>query len=104
MTEAARSDRVEEGLAALMGLLRFNGVASDAQQIRHRFGTDIGVREMLLCAKTLGLKARTLTTHWERLARTPMPAIAVLRDGRFLLLGKAGEPSASLRSSRGRGR
>jgi ATP-binding cassette, subfamily B, bacterial HlyB/CyaB len=91
MTEAARSDRVEEGLAALMGLLRFNGVASDAQQIRHRFGTDIGVREMLLCAKTLGLKARTLTTHWERLARTPMPAIAVLRDGRFLLLGKAGE-------------
>jgi len=32
-----------------------------------------------------------LTTKWERLANTPLPAIAALRDGSFLLLGKAGE-------------
>ena len=32
-----------------------------------------------------------MTTKWERLAKTPLPGIAALRDGSFLLLGKAGE-------------
>jgi subfamily B ATP-binding cassette protein HlyB/CyaB len=32
-----------------------------------------------------------LTTKWERLANTPLPGITALRDGSFLLLGKAGE-------------
>ena len=29
-----------------------------------------------------------MKTTWERLASTPLPGIAVLRDGSFLLLGK----------------
>ena len=49
----------ESGVAALVLLLRFHGVGADPQQIRHRFGDDIGVTEMLRCAKELGLKART---------------------------------------------
>ena len=53
--------------------------------------TPIGVPEMLRCAKGFGLKARSVTTKWERLANTPLPGIAVLRDGSFLLLGKAGD-------------
>jgi ATP-binding cassette, subfamily B, bacterial HlyB/CyaB len=43
---------------------------------------------MLRCAKDLGLKARAPTTKWERLASTPLPGIAALRDGGFLILGK----------------
>src|SRR5207344_3090799 len=71
-------------------LLRFNGIAADAGQIRHRLGTTrIGVAEILRCAKDLGLKARACRTRWSRLARTPLPAIASLRDGGFLLLAKA---------------
>jgi subfamily B ATP-binding cassette protein HlyB/CyaB len=42
----------------------------------------------LRCAKEFGLKARERIAGWERLETTPMPAIAVLRDGGFLLLGK----------------
>ena len=49
---------------------------------------------MLRVAKELGLKARQHTTNWSRLARTPLPAIAVLRDGGFLILGKVGEAEA----------
>ena len=82
----------DSGLEALVTLLRLQGVAADAGQLRHRLGTDkIGAPEMLRCAKDLGLKARACRTDWLRLARTPLPAIAVLRDGSFLLLAKAGE-------------
>jgi subfamily B ATP-binding cassette protein HlyB/CyaB len=80
------------GLAALVMLLRFQGLSVDPAQIRHQFGTDaISVPEMLRCARQLGLKASESRTRWDRLARTPLPAIAALRDGGFLLLGKASE-------------
>jgi subfamily B ATP-binding cassette protein HlyB/CyaB len=53
-------------------LLRFQGVAADPDQISHRLGTtNIGVPEMLRCAKGLGLKARAHRTNWSRLAKTP---------------------------------
>ncbi|GEP60714.1 peptidase C39 [Reyranella soli] len=68
------------------------GVSVDPGQICHQLGTDaIGVPEMLRCARQLGLKARESKTRWDRLARTPLPGIAALRDGGFLLLGHAGE-------------
>ena len=73
-------------------LLRFQGLSVDPGQIRHQLGTDaIGVPEMLRCANQLGLKARESRTRWDRLPRTPLPGIAVLRDGGFLLLGRASE-------------
>ena len=86
------------GYAALIGLLRLNGIGADAVQIRHQFGTEIGIPEMLRCAKQLGLKARVLTTSWARLVHTPMPAVAVLKDGGFLLLGKVGESAVITQS------
>ena len=46
---------------------------------------------MLRCAKEFGLKARSFETSWSRLAKTPFPAIATLRDGGYLLLGKVGD-------------
>jgi len=80
----------DPGLEALVTLLLFDGIAADAGQIRHRLGsTRIGAAEILRCAKDLGLKARACRTRWSRLARTPLPAIASLRDGGFLLLAKA---------------
>lgn len=82
----------DQGLIALAMLLGFHGVGVDPEQIRHTFGgAPIGVPEMLRCAKEFGLKARSLTTNWARLANAPLPGIARLRDGSFLLLGKAGE-------------
>ena len=82
----------DTGLAALVMLLRCYGIGAEPGQIRHRCGTaTIGITEMLRCAKELGLKARAHTTNWERLAKTPLPGIAALRDGGFLILGKVGD-------------
>jgi ATP-binding cassette, subfamily B, bacterial HlyB/CyaB len=91
-TATDRSRPVDPGLEALVTLLHLQGVAADAAQIRHRLGTDkIGAAEMLRCAKDLGLKTRICRTEWSRLARTPLPAIAALRDGGFLVIAKASE-------------
>jgi subfamily B ATP-binding cassette protein HlyB/CyaB len=79
------------GLAALVLLLRFHGIGADPAQIRHRFGDRFGVPEMLRCAKEFGLKARSFRSNWHRLLKTPLPGIAALRDGSFLLIGKASE-------------
>ena len=86
-----KSAAPNSGLAALVLLLRFHGIGADPAQIRHRFGDNFGVPEMLRCAKEFRLKARSYQSNWRRLVKTPLPGIAALRDGSFLLLGKASE-------------
>jgi subfamily B ATP-binding cassette protein HlyB/CyaB len=49
---------------------------------------------MLRCAREFGLKARSYKSSWRRLIKTPLPGIAVLRDGSYLLLGKASDDQA----------
>jgi ATP-binding cassette, subfamily B, bacterial HlyB/CyaB len=88
----------DSGLAALVMLLQFHGIGADPQQIRHHFGDLIGVPEMLRCAKQFGLKARNYQSSWRRLCKTPLPGIAVLRDGGYLLLGKASEDQVIVQS------
>ncbi|WP_442894340.1 type I secretion system permease/ATPase [Bradyrhizobium sp. AZCC 1693] len=79
----------ESGLVAVAILLRCHGIAADPEHIRHRMGVaKLGVTEILRCAKEFGLKARAQRTSWDRLAVTPLPGIALLRDGGFLILGQ----------------
>lgn len=78
----------QSGVAALVMLLRLQGIAVDPQQISHQYGHTIGITEMLRCAKELQLKARAIISTWDRLAKTALPAIAECRDGSFLILGK----------------
>ncbi|MGB8758986.1 MAG: cysteine peptidase family C39 domain-containing protein, partial [Pseudolabrys sp.] len=98
-TETDSATPADPGLESLVTLLHLQGVAADREQIRHRLGTaKIGVPEMLRCAKNLGLKAKAHRTDWSRLANTPLPAIAVLRDGGFLVVAKAGEEKVLVQS------
>ncbi|MBH5372021.1 type I secretion system permease/ATPase [Bradyrhizobium glycinis] len=81
----------DQGLIALVMMLRFNGLAIDPERIRHQFGDVIRVAEILRCAKELGLKARVVRTNWSKLPALPMPALAILRGDQFLIFGKATE-------------
>src|ERR1700761_3706527 len=92
---------IDPGLTALVMLLRFHGVGADPAQIRHQAGTaTLGIPEMIRCAREFGLKAREVKTDWARLAKTPLPAIAVLKDGGFLLLGKVGDDKVVVQSTK----
>ena len=97
--ETINTSSPDPGLVALVMLVRFHGLGADPEQIRHRFGgSSIGIPEMLRCAKDLGLKAQARASTWKRLASTSLPAIAALRDGGFLLLGKVGDDKALVQS------
>ncbi len=87
-------NKPDSGLACLVLLLRFNGVAVEAEQIGHRLGgVAVGVPDMLRCAKELGLKARLVVKDWSRLPATALPAIAQRADGSFLIIGKVVDDS-----------
>src|SRR5882724_4018030 len=90
---------IDTGLVAMVMVLRFLGVPADPEQIRHQFGgVPLGIAEILRCAKQFQVKARAITTTWQRLAATPLPAIAGLREGGFLVLGKAADDKVLVQS------
>src|SRR5215475_9443564 len=94
-TELTQARKVDPGMRCLVMMLRFHGVAADPAQIRHQLGgAQVGISDMVRTAKQFDLKARARTTTWSRLAHTPTPAIAALRDGGFLILGKIGDDRA----------
>jgi len=99
MTTGNDVNGAASGLEALLTLLHLQGVAADRDQIRHRLGTSTpGVPEILRYARDLGLKARTLRSSWPRLAKTPLPGIAVLRDGTFMVIAKASDEKVLVQS------
>lgn len=79
---------MDTGLACLIMLARFHNLAASAEQLSHEFSVDKQVfaqAELLLAARKLGLKAKVVRTSLTRLGSTPLPAIAIDREGRFLL-------------------
>jgi subfamily B ATP-binding cassette protein HlyB/CyaB len=59
----------------------------------------MGISEMLRYAKQTGLKARVCKTTFARLSTMPLPGIATLKDGGFLLLAKAGDGKVLVQST-----
>src|SRR2546429_8294687 len=77
------------GLRALALFLRLHGVNAEPDQLRDHCGSStIGIRALLRCEREFGVKVRSQTTRWKRLASIQLPGIASLHDGGFLLLGK----------------
>lgn len=67
-------------------------MAADAEQLKHQFsgtGKPFDEAEILLAAKHLALKAGAIKSEWSRLAAVSLPAIVVLKDGRFIVLARA---------------
>lgn len=75
------------GLQALQSLCliaRLHQVAADPAALAHQLGLSpsepVDVPDLLRAAKSLGLKARKVSCGVERLALTPLPALALLRE------------------------
>ncbi|MBY0466979.1 MAG: type I secretion system permease/ATPase, partial [Burkholderiales bacterium] len=70
-------------LIALCAIARLHHIAADPATLAHQLGlsgnTPIGVPDILLAAQHLGLKAKLVRTTPERLALTPLPALALMR-------------------------
>jgi subfamily B ATP-binding cassette protein HlyB/CyaB len=82
---------IDTGVACLVMLARFHDVAASIEQLRHQLSataSTFGQTELLLAARKLDLKAKWVHTTLSRLDRTPLPAIAMNRDGSFFIIAK----------------
>src|SRR4030088_1660715 len=89
MEATAKASTDDPGFFVLEILLRLLGIGVEPEQLRRQIGFPaVGVKEMVGYARNAGVAARCSKIAWERLPRCPLPAIAVLRNGSFLLLGR----------------
>ena len=95
-TEQTQQPPPDSGLACLVMLARFHGVAADPAQLAHEFaeGAPFGMAQILLAARKLELKAKQTQVAATRLSSTPLPALAMDRDGVFFILAKVDNEQA----------
>ena len=90
----------DAGLAALVLIARVHGIAADAAQLRHtaaKKSDAFSEADLVLAARSLGLKTRAVPVNVERLAKTPFPALVLDRSGRhFILAGAKGDTALIL--------
>jgi len=99
----AESPMADTGLVCLVMLARFHSVAASAEQLAHEFALAQQLftsRELLLAARKLGLKAKSVNTTIARLDRTPLPAIAANGDGTFFIIAKLDQGKALIQDPR----
>ncbi len=79
-------------LPALCLIARLHQVAAEPATLRHTLGKApseaFDASDLLQAAQHLGLKAKRNTTRIERLPLTPLPALARLNDGRWVVLAQ----------------
>jgi len=93
---AAHSETRDAGLAGLVLLAQFHDIATDAQQLTHRYGRSgelFDEQTLLLAAKHLGLKARVIAQPAGRFDKITLPALALQADGAHFLVAKCAEDS-----------
>jgi subfamily B ATP-binding cassette protein HlyB/CyaB len=97
------SGQGDTGLACLVLLARFHGLAADPDQLAHEYrenGSPFGPAEVLRAAKALGLKAKRVRTTARRLSHTPLPAMAIDSAGEFLILARVDDGQALIHDPR----
>lgn len=88
------SGQVDSGLVCLVMLSRLHGMPADPGQLKHHYGQSEQLfteSEILRGAKSIGLKARAISSSQDRLAKTQLPAIAQHQDGHYFILAQHAE-------------
>ncbi|WFQ80082.1 type I secretion system permease/ATPase [Xenorhabdus sp. SF857] len=91
------SPELDTGLICLAMLARFHNIAISIEQLSHEFSAanqSVTQQELLLAARKSGLKAKAVRTTLARLEHTPLPAIAIDREGKFFILARVDQEKA----------
>ena len=79
----------DSGLLSLCLIARFMGMATSPEQLRRQFvepKDKAGPAELLRMGKSIGLKTAIVSSKWDKLAKTALPAIVSLSSGDFIIL------------------
>ena len=93
----AEPQGLDTGLACLLALARFLGVAADSEELRHRFGRSgepLSQTALVRAARHLGLRCRPVRRRWPRLAAAPLPAMALCEGSRWVIVARADREQA----------
>ena len=83
---------IDSGAAALAFILQLVGLPADAAEILHKSGKpSLDEADLLRTARQYPVKARIVATTLERLKSTPMPALARMKGGTWLVIGGIGD-------------
>jgi subfamily B ATP-binding cassette protein HlyB/CyaB len=92
MQDASSGSPEDAGLTALVLIARFHGIAADAAQLRHAAALKteaFSAADLVQSAKSIGLKARVIALQVDRLAKLPLPALALDKDGLHFIIARA---------------
>ena len=82
---------IDTGLQSLCMIARYFRIPADAGELARRWLASSAVasaEDLVRIAPRLGLKTRLVATRWERLAKTPLPAIAENTNGGFAAISR----------------
>ena len=89
LEQESPSNMHDAGLTCLVTIARYHNQIADAGQLRHASGLRaeeaFGEQQLLLAARSLGLKARSVRVQADRLSSTPFPVLALDRQGRHFI-------------------
>lgn len=79
----------DTGLACLLVIAQLHEVAVDEQQLKHELGEErFDSIRILLAAKRLGLSAKAIEQDWQRIDKAPLPAMARMQSGEYVIVAK----------------
>src|SRR5579871_6632004 len=81
----------DPGLTSLVVIARLHGIAADAAQLRHQAAcaSRFSSTDLLIAAKSLGLKARLVAARLDRLNHLPLPALFLDTEDRHFVVVRA---------------
>jgi len=90
--EGSQGARGVQALAAVCLIARLHHIAAEPAALMHHLGKGaneaLDIDDLLLVLKQLGLKAKPSTSAAARLKLTPLPALALMRDGSLAVLAQ----------------
>ncbi len=83
----------DSGIWSLALALHLLGIVAEPGRIQHEMGKSAALSEaeLLLAARKFPVKAKALNSSVGRLAKVPLPALAALRSGAYVVIGKVTE-------------
>jgi len=90
----AKTNHLDTGLACLSMVARFHQVAADRSQLAHHYGSHDktwGDQEIIIAARHLKLKAKSLIVKPEKLEKLAFPAIGKTKDGAYFIMARISE-------------